>query len=131
MQEEPFVVKKARTKSYLGEECERMIKEFLVKLGNPEKEMATIMQHKNAELSTQIREKDGTLYQYQMTAEQMEAELDNLLSINDGYQESIQGLEKVIETKDSVIMEHLKTISKLTEGNSQELQDLKLTFFSQ
>lgn len=60
----------------------------------------------------------------------MEHELDNLLKINDMYQDTIKSLEDVIDNKDNIIQDHLHTVAKLTEGNAQELKDIKLMFFS-
>lgn len=74
--------------------------------------------------------RDAQLKQYQATTEQLEAELENLLKINEMYQDSIDGLEDVIKSKERIIQEHLFTIGKLTEGSAQELQDIKLMFFS-
>ena len=74
-----------------------------MKLGNPEKEMAVIFQNRIVDLNLQLRDKDSTLYQYMKTGEQYEAELENLLKINDMYQSSIQGLEAVIESKEEII----------------------------
>lgn len=72
----------------------------------------------------------GDIYSYQMQAGQLENELDNLLKINDMYQDTIKSLEDVIQNKDKIIQDHLHTIAKLTEGNAQELKDIKLMFFS-
>lgn len=61
---EPFVIRKAKTHSYMGEECERLVKGFLAKLGNPEKEQALILQTRNAEQHMALKEKDGLVFQY-------------------------------------------------------------------
>lgn len=53
----------------MGEECERMVKNFLAKLGNPEKEMAIIYQKRNNDQYEQLKEKDATLFQYQRTTD--------------------------------------------------------------
>ena len=60
----------------------------------------------------------------------MESELDNLLKINEMYQDTIQELEGIVRKKDSIIADHLSTIAILTDGKSQELKDIRLTFFS-
>ena len=52
------------------------------------------------------------------------------MKINGLYQESIKGLEDVIESKDQIIADHLSSIRKLTEGGSQELKDIQMMFFS-
>ena len=46
------------------------------------------------------------------------------------YQDTIKQLEEVVANKDRIIGDHLVTIAKLTEGNVQELSDIKLMFFS-
>jgi hypothetical protein len=46
------------------------------------------------------------------------------------YQGTITQLEEVVQNKDRIIGDHLVTIAKLTEGSAQELQDIKLMFFS-
>ena len=73
---------------------------------------------------------EGDIYSYTQQADQMESELESLLKINDMYQETIKQLEDVITNKDKIIGVHLHTIAKLTEGSAQELQDIKLMFFS-
>jgi len=42
----------------------------------------------------------------------------------------VRGLETVIANKDLAIADHLAAIEKLTEGNVQELKDIRLMFFS-
>lgn len=46
------------------------------------------------------------------------------------YQDTIKTLEGVVTNKDRIIADHLHTIAKLTEGSAEELQDIKLMFFS-
>ena len=53
-----------------------------------------------------------------MQADQLESELENLLNINEMYQDTIKDMEQVIEKKDQVIIENLKIIAKLTEGSA-------------
>lgn len=65
-----------------------------------------------------------------MQADQLESELENLLNINEMYQDTIKDMEQIIEKKDQVIIENLKIIAKLTEGSAQELKDIQLAFFS-
>ena len=67
---------------------------------------------------------------YQDQSDVFEANLDSLLKINEMYQDTIRQLEQVIQTKERIITDHLNTISKLTEGSSNELKDIKMMFFS-
>ena len=69
LEQEPIVIQKAKTRSYIGAECERLIKEFLMKLGNPEKEMAVIFQNRIADMNSSLKDKDSTIYMYMKTGE--------------------------------------------------------------
>ena len=52
------------------------------------------------------------------------------MQLNAQYQQTIKELENVVINKDRIITDHMMTISRLTEGSAQELQDIKLMFFS-
>lgn len=95
-----------------------------------EKEQQLAAKDHTAMLEAKVNRMGGDIYSYQMQAGQLENELDNLLKINDMYQDTIKSLEDVIQNKDKIIQDHLHTIAKLTEGNAQELKDIKLMFFS-
>ena len=97
---------------------------------NIEKEQ--ILQNKEiiSNLETRCRQYEGDFNQYKIQADQLESELDNLLQINEMYQDTIRQLEEVIENKDLVIQDHLTTIARLTEGNVEELKNIKLMFFT-
>lgn len=45
----------------------------------------------------------GEIYSYKLQGAQLENELDNLLKINDMYQDTIKSLEEVINNKDEII----------------------------
>ena len=129
MNREPFVITKAKTHSYMGNEVEKLIKAFLGKLGNPEKEQALILEERLDEQKAIVMQKDADLLSYEKTTDQMEAELENLLTLNDMYQGTIRNLEKALDHKDNVIADQLAVITKLTEDGGAALQDLKLVFF--
>ena len=67
---------------------------------------------------------------YRDQSDVFENNLDSLLKINQMYQDTIKQLEAVIRTKERIITDHLNTISKLTSGSSQQLNDIKMMFYS-
>jgi len=61
---------------------------------------------------------------------QMDAELENLLAVNEMSQDTIKALDDALDRKDLVIEDQAKMIAKATEGSAQELRDLELRFFT-
>ena len=126
----PYVITRMRQKSFLGEKAQAAIRQLMEKVNNVEKEQQLAAKNHAAALEAKVNRMAGDIYSYQMQAGALETELDNLLKINDMYQDTIKSLEDVIQNKDKIIQDHLHTIAKLTEGNAQELKDIKLMFFS-
>jgi len=126
----PFVLKKFQQKSYLGEACNIAIKEQIHKIIDVEKEQIIYTKQKTAEMEGKIVNLEGDVLAYQEQSEVFENNLDSLLKINEMYQDTIKQLEGVVKGKESIIADHLHTISKLTQGSAQELKDIKMMFFS-
>jgi hypothetical protein len=61
-------------------------------------------------MEEQIKHISKDLFAYKHQALQFDSEIDNMLDINDLYQESIFKLEGVIAEKDQVIKDHMKLI---------------------
>lgn len=124
-------MKQMNRKSYLGDACAKAIEFQLDKMINVDKEAVYYSKEKVCKLEAQNSALEGDIYSYQQQADQLESELESLLKINDMYQETIKQLEEVISNKDRIIADHLMTIGKLTEGQAQDLQDIRMMFFSQ
>lgn len=128
--ESPYVINKMRHKSFLSEKVQQGIRQQFDKITTVEKEQQLATQEQVSDLEKTVSRLNGDIYSYQQQATQLENELDNLLKINDMYQETIKSLEEVIENKDRIIQDHLHTVGKLTEGNAEELKNIKTMFFS-
>ena len=128
--ESPYVINKMRHKSFLSEKVQQGIRQQFDKITTVEKEQQLATKEQVSELEKKVSRLNGDIYSYQQQATQLENELDNLLKINDMYQETIKSLEEVIENKDRIIQDHLHTVGKLTEGNAEELKNIKTMFFS-
>jgi len=57
---------------------------------------------------------EADIIAYKEQSDVYEANLNSLLKINEMYQETIKQLEEVVKGKESIITDHLHTISKLT-----------------
>ena len=100
------------------------------KMVHVEQQQSYENKEKIIQLNDTVHQLEGDIQGYKFSADQLECELENLLKINDMYQDTIKELKNVIEKKDRIISDHLHTIAKLTEGSARELEDIKLVFFS-
>ena len=88
------------TRSYIGDEVNIGLQDFLKKMTNVEKtiemsDKATIYQ-----LQQQLKEAKKDHVEYELQAEAFIAELDGLFGINEMYLGTINGIETVIAIKD-------------------------------
>ena len=62
--------------------------------------------------------------------EQLEAELDNLLTVNEMSQDNIKLCEAALDRKDLVIEDQAAMIGKLAQGSVEDLRELETRFFT-